>query len=98
MRLLFRAATITDTSQSLQRLFEGGYYSKCGVYSRKYDIHNMQRFATIHNPHTFKTVVYPVGGIELLSKFYVLRRSILRTLLGICRQKHSTKSYKNEKH
>ena len=33
-----RAATISANSQSLQRLFEGGYYSKCGVYSRKYDV------------------------------------------------------------
>ena len=31
-------ATISASSRSLQRLFEGGYYSKCGVYSRKYGI------------------------------------------------------------
>ena len=31
-----RAATISTNSRSLRRLFEGGDYSKCGVYSRKY--------------------------------------------------------------
>ena len=31
-----RAATISLIGPSMQRLFEGGYYSKCGVYSRKY--------------------------------------------------------------
>ena len=35
-----RAATITANSRSLPRLFEGDYYSKCGVYSRKYGISN----------------------------------------------------------
>ena len=38
MRLLFRAATITLSSCSVRRLFEGGVYSGCGVYSRKYGI------------------------------------------------------------
>ena len=31
-----RAATITPDGRYVRRLFEGGYYSKCGVYSRKY--------------------------------------------------------------
>ena len=30
-----RAATITPDGRYVRRLFEGGYYSKCGVYSRK---------------------------------------------------------------
>ena len=30
-----KAATISAYSRYLRRLFEGGYYSKCGVYSRK---------------------------------------------------------------
>ena len=33
-----RAATITLSPRSLRRLFEGGVYSGCGVYSRKYGI------------------------------------------------------------
>ena len=32
-----RAATIYANSRFLRRLFEGGYYSKCGLYSRMYD-------------------------------------------------------------
>ena len=31
-----RAATITPDGRYVRRLFEGGYYSKCGIYSRKY--------------------------------------------------------------
>ena len=31
-----RVATITLSSCSVRRLFEGGVYSGCGVYSRKY--------------------------------------------------------------
>ena len=34
-----RAATITLSSCSVRRLFEGGVYSGCGVYSRKYGIY-----------------------------------------------------------
>ena len=34
-----RAATITLDGRYVRRLFEGGYYSKCGVYSRKYGIY-----------------------------------------------------------
>ena len=33
-----RAATITPDGHYVRRLFEGGYYSKYGVYSRKYGI------------------------------------------------------------
>ena len=33
-----RAATISTNLRSLRCLFEGGYYSKCGVYLRKYVI------------------------------------------------------------
>ena len=33
-----RAATITLSSSSVRRLFEGSVYSGCGVYSRKYGI------------------------------------------------------------
>ena len=36
-----RAATITLSPRSLRRLFEGGVYSGCGVYSRKYGIHTL---------------------------------------------------------
>ena len=35
-----RAATITLSRHSLRRLFEGGVYSGCGVYSRKYGIYS----------------------------------------------------------
>ena len=35
-----RAATITPDGRYVRRLFEGGYYSKCGVYSRKYGNHS----------------------------------------------------------
>ena len=36
-----RGDTISDNSRSLWQLFEGDYYSKCGIYSRKYGItHN----------------------------------------------------------
>ena len=34
-----RAATITLSSCSVRRLFEGGVYSGCDVYSRKYGIY-----------------------------------------------------------
>ena len=37
--LYLRAATIFANSQSLRQLFKGGYYSKCGIYSRKYDVY-----------------------------------------------------------
>ena len=30
------AATIYFSDTAMRRLFEGGYYSRCGVYSRKY--------------------------------------------------------------
>ena len=30
------AATIYFSATAMRRLFEGGYYSRCGVYSRKY--------------------------------------------------------------
>ena len=33
-----RAVTISANSRSLWCLFEGGYYSKCGVYLGKYGI------------------------------------------------------------
>ena len=33
-----RAATTSDNSRSLRRLFKGGYYSKCSVYLRNYVI------------------------------------------------------------
>ena len=33
------AATIYFSSTEMWRLFEGGYYSRCGVYSRKYGIY-----------------------------------------------------------
>ena len=33
------AATIYFSSTAMRRLFEGGYYSRCGVYSRKYGIY-----------------------------------------------------------
>ena len=36
-----RAATITPDGRYVRRLFKGGYYSKCGVYSRKYGIHKL---------------------------------------------------------
>ena len=36
-----RAATITLSPRSLRRLFEGGVYSGCGVYSRKYGIYHL---------------------------------------------------------
>ena len=35
-----RAATISANLRSVQHLFEGGYYSKCGVYLRKYSVLN----------------------------------------------------------
>ena len=34
-----RAATITLSPRSLWRLFEGGVYSGCGIYSRKYGMY-----------------------------------------------------------
>ena len=33
------AATIYFSATAMRRLFEGGYYSRCGVYSRKYGIY-----------------------------------------------------------
>ena len=33
-----RAAIINASLHVVRHLFEGGYYSKCGVYSRKYSI------------------------------------------------------------
>ena len=33
------AATIYFSSTAMRRLFEGGYHSRCGVYSRKYGIY-----------------------------------------------------------
>ena len=38
------AATIYFSATSMRRLFEGGYYSRCAVYSRKYGIHNNMLF------------------------------------------------------
>ena len=32
------AATIYFSSTAMRQLFEGGYYSRCGVYSRKYSM------------------------------------------------------------
>ena len=52
--VLYVAATIYFSSTTMRRLFEGGYYSRCGVYSRKYsnsttpDPHQ----TTIHSPHS----------------------------------------------
>ena len=40
-----RAPTITLSPRSLRRLFEGGVYSGCGVYSRKYGISLMVSFS-----------------------------------------------------
>ena len=38
------AATIYFSSTAMRRLFEGGYYSRCGVYSRKYGIYRVISF------------------------------------------------------
>ena len=46
-----RVATISANSRSLRRLFEGGYYSKCGIYSRKYDIYSTLRGVHNTNKH-----------------------------------------------
>ena len=42
-----RAATITLSPRSLRRIFEGGVYSGCGVYSRKYGIWDANGLTTI---------------------------------------------------
>ena len=34
-----RAVSIFANSRSLRRLFKGGYYLKCSIYSRKYGIY-----------------------------------------------------------
>ena len=68
-----RAATITLSPRSLLRLFEGGVYSGCGVYSRKYGTLNFSHknclLLDTHNTNVLKYLLLSEG---LLSKYTLL--------------------------
>ena len=58
-----RVANISANSRSLRRLFEGGYYSKCSVYSRKSGILERCRASselsrTVHRTEAVRGIVH----------------------------------------
>ena len=58
------AATIYFSVTAMRRLFEGGYYSKCGIYSRKYGIRGIRpvrvKFWWVSKSLTVKKMVFTV--------------------------------------
>ena len=59
-----RAATIIPDGRYVRRLFEGGYYSKCSVYSRKYGIY--QRNAPANSSKWGSLRLAPINGFTVL--------------------------------
>ena len=85
------AATIYFSTTTMRRLFEGGYYSRCGVYSRKYGIYIIYIYIYIYtlNPifrSTFSRKFHRWFNNDKIVKiiYYMLRvLSLLAKLMDV---------------
>ena len=71
------AATIYFSSTAMWRLFEGGYYSRCAVYSRKYGIFSPYKFKPeVRMLSKMPSLLYSISGMPKLCRcaLFVMQR------------------------
>ena len=78
------AATIYFSTTAMRRLFEGGYYSRCGIYSRKYSIYVYMTLKLL-KMRLLKSVLYFIQYAELCVcvSIIIIHDELLRLLKSV---------------
>ena len=74
------AATIYFSSTAMRRLFEGGYYSRCTIYSRKYSIYCIYMY--LCSPQAISAYQTSVHLTSQAYRFIHVRRTEFRGARG----------------